>query len=280
MKKFLSFLLLMMLAACGTDGKDGVVGPQGPGGSDCWSSAGDTNGDGKNNIHDCIGPQGDDGAVGPQGDDGEDGNTTAQKTIDLYKKYRSSVYRVELKCNGTLVGVASAFKTGAYEASTNKHVVNFSCGGYRTIVLQTVYSTIDTTTSDDYPALSSTSSAGYDLAKITTSVSLPGETIAIPDSVNPVTGSYTLSLSFPLGFEDLYTLLGQVSSNYTWCGSASGYSCSSYDFATTNDTDHGSSGSPIFDLESGELIGITTAGTDGENMNVNWVIDASKLNSF
>jgi S1-C subfamily serine protease len=113
----------------------------------------------------------------------------------------------------------------------------------------------------------------------------PGIPVSISTSTNDLlTGSWNLSMSFPLAFEDLYTSLGQITSNYIGdCHGGSAYGCNGlyYDFATSNSTtDHGSSGSPIFDLETGKVIGVVTAGVDGENANITWVIMADKLNGF
>jgi hypothetical protein len=94
------------------------------------------------------------------------------------------------------------------------------------------------------------------------------------------TGKWNMGMSFPLGFEDLYTSLGQINVNYIGdCHGGSAYGCPGleYDFSTSLDTDHGSSGSPIFDLDTGKVIGVTTAGTDGENMNTTWAIYSYRL---
>jgi hypothetical protein len=92
-------------------------------------------------------------------------------------------------------------------------------------------------------------------------------------------------MSFPLAFQDLYTDVGQVNSpDVNDCdGEAKeDYGCpaQSYDFSTTNDTDHGSSGSPIFNVVTGEVVGVASAGTNKENANFTWSIYASQLNDF
>ena len=93
----------------------------------------------------------------------------------------------------------------------------------------------------------------------------------------------TLSMSFPLGLQDLYVDIGAVNTAYIGeCnnqGGVAGYGCPRdlYDFSTTNDTDHGSSGSPLFDLKSGKVVGVTTGGTDGENANFTWAVDAYRF---
>jgi hypothetical protein len=88
-----------------------------------------------------------------------------------------------------------------------------------------------------------------------------------------------LSLSFPLGFHDLYVGTGQVIlEDVTHCTDTPPYYCpgGTYDFGTSNDTDKGSSGSPLIDLESGDVIGVTSAGTIEANANYTWAIDASR----
>ena len=91
-------------------------------------------------------------------------------------------------------------------------------------------------------------------------------------------------MSFPLGLQDLYVDMGTVNTPYIGeCdrqGGMSGkYDCprDTLDFSTTNDTDHGSSGSPLFDIKTGKVIGVTSAGTDGENANYTWAIDAFRF---
>jgi S1-C subfamily serine protease len=88
-------------------------------------------------------------------------------------------------------------------------------------------------------------------------------------------------MSFPLGFTDLYTHLGSINaSSINDCTSAeNGCLREKYDFATTNNTDHGSSGSPLIAM-TGEVIGVVEGGTDGRNANFTWGIDAFLLSEF
>ena len=89
-----------------------------------------------------------------------------------------------------------------------------------------------------------------------------------------------LSMSFALGLEDLYTDVGYVKTNVLE-DCATGY-CprDGLDFATSNDTDHGSSGSPLVNVQTGAVVGVTTAGTDEENANFTWAIDAALFGDF
>ena len=123
-----------------------------------------------------------------------------------------------------------------------------------------------------------------DLVKIPVT-GLPANTLALPLTPKAVAGAVvdltpTLSMSFPLGFQDLYTDVGHINAPFLGeCdqqGGVAGYGCLSkdYDFSTTNDTDHGSSGSPLFDVDQGFVIGVASAGTDGANADYTWAIDA------
>jgi S1-C subfamily serine protease len=267
--KSILILITLFLIACGTDGKDGTNGANGKNGED-----------GKNGAD---GSNGKDGTNGKDGEDGTDGKTIQQDIFNIYSKYRKSVYRVTTFCDGVAQSFGSAFKIAERVAATNEHVANFTCGGVRSIRIERVYDYLDTLNGNAIFATTFSLHSSADLAKLYFSEDLPGEVVSIGSSDNSKTGDQTLSLSFPLGFEDLYTLPGSVTSNYLGeCYGGSGYGCpaAEYDLITTNDTDHGSSGSPILDLTTGECIGVTTAGTNGENMNVTWAINCDKLNDF
>jgi len=257
-----------------------------------------------------VGCAGKDGGTGPQGPTGpSDYQEIYNKTKVIYDAYRRSVYRIVVQCNATAVSFGSGFKYSATQIATNKHVVDYACpsGQSKRFLIQAVYYSLDTlegTSSGLYgngdcyassvtskvctTSSSFVTSSSYDLAKINISTdSLVGSSVTLAtssDSYNLIqTGRWNVSLSFPLGFEDLYTLLGQISVNHIGdCHGGSSYGCTGlkYDFSSTNDTDHGSSGSPIFDLDTGKVIGVTTAGTNGENMNTTWAIEAYKLISF
>lgn len=299
MNKNISIILIaigLALSACaGKDGSNGIEGKNGLNGKDGFN--------GKDGIN------GKDGANGLNGKDGINGyQDIYNKTKAIYSTYRRSVYRIVVQCNATAVSFASGFKVSETQVATNKHVTNYVCpsGQVKRFLIQAVYSNLDTLEArtglygngDCYSSdiaskvcifsSSFVTSSDYDLAKINIpSGSLVGAPVSLLSSNESYdlikTGRWTVSMSFPLGFEDLYTLLGQISVNYIGdCHGGSSYGCPglSYDFASTNDTDHGSSGSPIFDLDTGKVIGVTTAGTNGENMNTTWVIEAHKLVSF
>jgi S1-C subfamily serine protease len=111
--------------------------------------------------------------------------------------------------------------------------------------------------------------------------SLPFQLSQTPHVESVKTLSWILNMGFPLGFTDLYTDLGRVNSNSLATCGASSYPClnGKFDFSTTNDTDHGSSGSPLLSMD-GKVIGVVAAGTDEENVNFTWAIDASLYSGF
>ncbi len=108
---------------------------------------------------------------------------------------------------------------------------------------------------------------------------LPWATAPFSETIKTLAN--VLSMSFPLGFTDLYTHLGSVNaSSIGECNnSTNGCLRGKFDFSTTNDTDHGSSGSPLLDLQ-GRVVGVVTAGTEGNNANFTWAIDAWLLSAF
>ena len=83
----------------------------------------------------------------------------------------------------------------------------------------------------------------------------------------------TLSMSYPLGITDLMSNIGGISSNGVTYFNG-------YDFYTSNDTDRGSSGSPIVNIDTGKAIGLVTAGFANSIMNPAIVIHAARLNEF
>ncbi len=75
---------------------------------------------------------------------------------------------------------------------------------------------------------------------VTPEINIYGDFETIP-ILTPV-----LSMSFPLGFDDLYSDIGAINAkNLEDTGDGGHGDVSLYDFSTTNDTDHGSSGSPL-----------------------------------
>lgn len=252
------------------------------------------------------GDKGDTGAAGAAGKAGADaGNAT--KAIAIYKQARKSVFRLEATCqpvnpypsdcaNGSTF-LGTGFLCGDKEVCTNNHVVTCDAHCYTGITslkMQALVGDSDSVNASGKqadPFFTASSGASFrihpskDLAIVpitanpTGAVPLTLSTKAAKDFVTELLP--VLSMSFPLGFEDLYVDVGFVNSaSITECnteGGTSGYGCPKefYSFSTTNDTDHGSSGSPLFDVATGEVIGVTTAGTENENANYTWASDAS-----
>jgi hypothetical protein len=252
------------------------------------------------------------GEKGEPGEKGEAGSGASETVaaIELYKKYRTSIFRVTLSCTRTTPVIAecqdrpatatllgSAFLCGAGEVCTNQHVALCpECFTLAELQLQGVEGSSDSVNSDGAPAtpfFKTTSGAAFKLHQSYDLVKIPVDTP--PAGAEPIplaTEAFTtsvetldpiLSLSFALGFQDLYVDVGYVNTkDIGECsdeGGTSGYGCPSklYDFSTSNDTDHGSSGSPLIDVASGKVVGVTTAGTEGENANFTWAIDASRF---
>lgn len=252
------------------------------------------------------GDKGDSGTGGIAGKDAGDTNIA----INLYKKYKYSIFRVELNCKKqvgapsscdskppTVGFFGSAFLCGDKSVCTNGHVVSCqTCYEMDSLGLQAVEGASDSVNSDGTPAtpfftMSSNATIKLHLTEDLARFPIP----ANPPNAIPLTlsskvakGSVTplqpmLSISFPLGFQDLYVDVGNVNTPVLGqCNNADKYECPSdyYDFSTTNDTDHGSSGSPLLDIATGEVVGVTSAGTEGENANYTWAIDASFLTTL
>ncbi len=250
---------------------------------------------------------------GSKGEKGEVGAAAADTIsgVNLYKKYKHSIFRVELSCSlqanpaGACVGepanvqfTGTAFLCGDKSVCTNNHVVNCStCYDFESISLQAVVGNSDSVNPNGEdggsaaPFFTTTSNAAIklhsakDLARfpITTnppnSAPLPISAKLANEVVTPLMS--ILSISYPLGFQDLYVDIGSVNSpKLGQCEPGDPkYGCPAeyYAFSTTNDTDHGSSGSPLIDMATGEVVGLTTAGTEGENANYTWATDASYL---
>ncbi len=262
-------------------------------------------------VVDLTGKAGDKGETGATGAAGQNASDVVAKSIAIYKASRKSVFRVETvctalgspapSCTGGTTFLGSAFLCGDKKVCTNAHVASCDANcfsGLASLKLQQVFKDTDSTnetgkiagdaaslffeTSDDstFEFVS-----GKDLATIPIPESPAGASVLKLASATWDPAARTLapllSLSFPLGFQDLYVDVGYVNApDLMECnteGGQSGYGCpkNRYDFSSTNDTDHGSSGSPLFDVETGEVVGVTTAGTEGENANFTWAIDAS-----
>lgn len=242
------------------------------------------------------------------------------KAIDLYKKYRRSVFRMTLTCNTAVanpptscgptpnpgVFLGSAFLCGDNVVCTNAHVVSCNSKCYQnftSVKVEAMEDGKDTLNPDGTPLppfatitsaaafrYSSDTTRSIDLAKFMVT-GLPAGLAVLPlapkaskDGITPL--QEIMSLSYPLGLQDLYVDIGAVNTPYLGeCntqGGMAGYDCLSaaYDFSTTNDTDHGSSGSPLIDVLTGNVVGVTTAGTDGENANFTWAVDAFRFGTI
>lgn len=254
-----------------------------------------------------IDVKGDKGDVGAPG---AAGASSFARGLELYKLYRRSIVRLTLTCNGLVTGapaecgsqatgvfLGTGFVCAADVVCTNAHVVacNASCySNFVSLKVEALEAGVDSLNPDGTLAppvatLTAMSSFRYssdpnrevDLAKFTVAA-LADDLAPIPLAAKPSTETVTplqemLSLSFPLGFQDLYVDMGYVNTPLLGdCANTVKYGCPSnvYDFSTTNDTDHGSSGSPLIDLTSGVAVGVTTAGTEGENANFTWAVDA------
>ena len=255
---------------------------------------------------------------GEKGDPGDNaaadtGSKEMNLALAVYKSHRRSVFRTTLTCALTQPVSAScqtlpasapilgsAFLCDKDTICTNRHVLSCpTCYAVQQFSLQATEGTSDSVNSDGTPAapfFSTTALQGmkvhptHDLAKVVVK--------DVPTGIEPIplaTDSFAkngdaltavLSLSFALGFQDLYVDVGYVNTKFIGeCdreGGMSGYGCprEQVDFSTTNDTDHGSSGSPLIDILGGKVIGVTTAGTEDENANFTWAIDASRLSEI
>ncbi len=231
---------------------------------------------------------------------------TWQKAFAIYSKYHSSVVRIMVECQDSSGSRSTVQGSGFHCAQgiicTNKHVLTCPDGSSITAInLHRITGNGDSITNTDMPppfysVLTKTTAEAQitghltrDLAKLKL-VSDDPKVAAMPVmpfaskpfSETLKTLTYILSMSYPLGFTDLYTHLGQVNaSTIGSCDPAISGGCPRgiVDFSTTNDTDFGSSGSPLLDLD-GQVVGIVTSGTDGKNANYTWAIDASLLSAF
>lgn len=202
------------------------------------------------------------------------------ESMALYKKYRRSVYRLGVQCSTGSSWTASAFRCSATEACTNFHAVDRSqcgTGAISRLTLEVVKDENDTTATIFFNSTAPSVKAHTtkDVAKIVVN-SFPANSEIVPvmtkEETKLETLSPILSLSFPLGFEELYTDVGNVNVNaIKTCPTP--MSCpGAYDFGTNNNTDHGSSGSPLIEVRSGKVVGVTSAGTDDVNANFTWAL--------
>lgn len=243
----------------------------------------------------------------------EDRSFEMKTAMSLYNDYRKSIFRVSMQCvlnqpafgscsnkQARAVLLGTAFLCASNTLCTNRHVAFCpDCYALEQIRFQATKGTTDSINADGQPAepfLVANSTNGFvphpslDLVKIPATTA-PREAKPLPITTAPIDTSLQaldpiLAMSFPLGMQDLYVDVAYVNTKYIGeCdsqGGTAGYGCPSkdYDFSTSNDTDHGSSGSPLIHIGSGKVVGITAAGTEGENANFTWAIDAFRLNEI
>lgn len=238
-----------------------------------------------------------------------------QKAFALYKKYRAGIIRIATQCEDR-GGVKSTFVgTGFHCASgivcTDRRVLE--CPDGAAPVRINLHHTAAGEDRDDESATEMpppfytvtdrtlaesqiTRHPSRNLAKLR----LPADVVTTSDlpvlswhqsALNPdaPARAYTLSISYPLGFTAPYAQLGSLDNGRM------------YEFSTTNDSDSGSYGSPLIDLE-GHVIGVvvqapadtpndtptdTPADTPGQTpagragtVPGSWAIDASLLSAF
>ncbi|NBQ52484.1 MAG: serine protease, partial [Proteobacteria bacterium] len=206
-----------------------------------------------------------------------------QKAFKLHQKYHNGIIRIAVQCEDAAgsrtTSLGSGFHCFQGFVCTSSHVLN--CPTDSTIARINLHritgsgdSIADAATDMPPPFYSIQDNASAvaqitrhptrDLAKLRLASDDPkvAEMPVLSWSIKPFpetikTLSYVLSMSFPLGFTDLYTHLGAVNaSSIGECNnSTNGCLRGKYDFSTTNDTDHGSSGSPLLNLD-GQVIGI------------------------
>ena len=260
------------------------------------------------------GDSGQNGTNGTNGVDGTDGGFNVfSEALLIHASKRKSVFRLTVYCevdnngdgifgdswveNGILVNkFASHYGTGFLIANnkiaTNKHVAgNENCqtaassvgwdGRVYEIYVQSVANESDNlaggsdTVSVRGSGLNVLLHSNYDLAtfEVNQSFAASRTPFEIDDTNNESLLTPTLSMSFPLGIPDMITNIGEIVTDDV-------ITFSGYDFMTSNDTDGGSSGSPIIDITTGKVIGLVTAGFSGVSMNPSIIIHASRLNEI
>ena len=109
----------------------------------------------------------------------------------------------------------------------------------------------------------------YDAVHDVAMIPIHGTTLEATESLPIATESYssqidslqpTLSMYFNEGLTDLFSSLGNVLSNFVGtCNDSWGCIYNEFDFTTSNDVGSGASGSPIINVRTGEVIGLTVA---------------------
>ena len=266
-----------------------------------------------------VGPVGPPGPAGPAGSDSSDTASTIlyqkyHKSVFRLTVQCTAVNPYPATClTGVSAGqvvtfLGSGFLCAANTVCTNTHVANCdqptpgpnSCFNFTSLLMQATVGTSDTINTGTAPAApfytikdqqSFKFHPTFDVTKIPVNTVPPNAVVSPITTAADVNGlipnlTKTLAMSFPLGMMDLYTDIGTIiNPDIGECdkqGGVSGFGClsASYAFATSNQEDHGSSGSPIFDVDSGAVIGITTAGSDGANADYTWATDAFHITEF
>jgi S1-C subfamily serine protease len=216
--------------------------------------------------------------TGKDGTDGKDGidskeNYITEALSNTYSKYRGSIYAIYVFCDSFYICNGSGFSIGNNTIATNKHVAD--CGTCKTTREYCIYAAEEDSDVLNWDVAhctnQATKSTKKDLAKLKFNRTLTNPAISINDKYVPRVGDLTVSMSYPLDLQELNTTVSAITSNRS--------ADSDYDFVTRNDTDHGSSGSPIFDKD-GSCIGLTTAGRDNVNLNVTYAVHCKYLNEF
>lgn len=314
--KYLSILFLLALASCGGGG--GSV-PKAIGGSTTGSGCTVQQVVGGANItcneETVFIPNGTQGIQGEKGDKGDTGSNVFADALAIHTAKRQSVFKLTVWCNFDINGdnnygdnfiyngntvsnyeahTGSGFLIENRKVATNKHVLSDDAcdqtvagakweGRIYKIQVQSVSSWRDevglgTTYSETIyrSNMDLYHHSNKDLAKLSVSATFVGNKQPFEiETQNEDILTPTLSMSFPLGLDDMITNIGEVIND-----SASDFT--GYDFLTSNDTDSGSSGSPIIDINTGKVIGIITAGFNNSEivMNPSIIIHADRLNDF
>ena len=255
------------------------------------------------------------GAKGEKGDKGDTGSNVFADALAIHTSKRKSVFRLSIYCQFDINGDDVYGDTFSYDGNnvnfyeshrgtgflienrkvvTNKHVLSDDAcdkefsdgtkweGRLYNVVINAISYWNDSLTSLPSDRINIWRSnmdiyhhSTKDLAKITVPQSFVTNRtpFVIESSAADSMLTPTLSMSFPLGIDDMITNIGEIVND-------SSVTFDEYDFMTSNDTDGGSSGSPIIDINTGKVIGVLTAGFNEANMNPSIAIHAHRLNDF
>lgn len=233
---------------------------------------------GGNGIDGQEGKDGKDGGVGGPGANGTDGTDYSSESFALYEKYKESIFRLTITTNTTIIQ-ATGFLCYEDYICTAHHPLNNN-GVITHIDVNNVYPDVDTTQFRDPLRLTwpvpVSFDADHDLAKIhLNGYSLPDSLKSLPIESSdewPITMTPTFVMSFMLFLTDLHSDIGNVVSNFVGTCYEGSWDCvgSYYEFATSNDTDGGSSGAPVFNPSTGKVIGVVLGGPEKEFASANW----------